>query len=46
LIEQTLRKCSVPASVTVQLDIPATLPPLRVDAMQIQQVLRNLISNG
>jgi PAS domain S-box-containing protein len=46
LIEQTLRKYIVPSSVTVKLDIPATLPPLRVDAMQIQQVLRNLISNG
>jgi len=46
LIGQTWRKCSVPSSVTVKLDIPATLPPLRVDAMQIQQVFRNLISNG
>jgi signal transduction histidine kinase len=46
LLGQTLRKCTVPASVTVQMDIPATLPPLRVDAMQIHQVLRNLISNG
>ena len=46
LIAQTLRKCNVPPSVSVKLDIPATLPPLRVDAMQIQQVLRNLISNG
>jgi signal transduction histidine kinase len=32
--------------VTVKRDIPETLPPLRVDAMQIAQVLRNLISNG
>jgi len=46
LIDQTLRKYSVPPSVTVRLEIPETLPPLRVDAMQIQQVLRNLISNG
>ena len=46
LIGQTLGKCSVPASVSVKLDIPATLPPLRVDALQIHQVLRNLISNG
>ncbi len=46
LIAQTLRKCSVPTSVTVKLDIPATLSALRVDAMQIHQVLRNLISNG
>ena len=46
LIGQTLRKCSVPPSVSVKLDVPATLPPLRVDPLQIQQVLRNLISNA
>lgn len=46
MIEHTLRKCDVPASVTVKLDIPSTLPPLLVDALQINQVLRNLISNG
>jgi PAS domain S-box-containing protein len=46
LIEQTLHRCAVPPSVTVKRDIPATLLPLRVDAMQIQQVLRNLIRNG
>ncbi len=46
LLDQTLRKYIVPASVSVKLDMPETLPPLRVDAMQIHQVLRNLISNG
>ncbi len=46
LIGQTLRQYIVPASVTVTLDIPATLPALKVDALQIQQVLRNLIRNG
>ncbi len=46
LIEQTLGKLSIPSSVTVKLEIPATLPPLRVDALQIYQVLRNLVSNG
>ncbi|MDP4027838.1 MAG: PAS domain S-box protein [Gallionella sp.] len=46
LIGQTLRKLTIPPSVTVKLDIPATLPPLRVDGMQIGQVLRNFISNG
>ena len=46
LIAQTLNKLVLPSSVTVKLDIPATLPPLRVDALQIHQVLRNLISNG
>jgi signal transduction histidine kinase len=46
LFEQTLDKLNIPSTVTVKRDIPETLPPLRVDAMQIAQVLRNLISNG
>ncbi|MFZ2169628.1 MAG: ATP-binding protein [Methylococcaceae bacterium] len=46
LIEQSLGKCTIPPSVTVKLDIPESLSPLRVDAMQICQVFRNLISNG
>jgi signal transduction histidine kinase len=46
VLEQTLRKLSIPSSVTVKLEIHATLPALRVDALQIQQVLCNLISNG
>ncbi len=46
LLTQTLRKCSVPPSVSVQMDLPSTLPILRVDALQMQQVFRNLISNG
>ncbi|MDD5365833.1 MAG: PAS domain S-box protein [Gallionellaceae bacterium] len=46
LIGQTLRKLPVPDGVTVEQAIPATLPPLRVDPQQVQQVLRNLISNG
>ena len=46
LIAQTLIKLSIPSSVTVKLDVPPTIPPLLVDAPQIHQVLRNLISNG
>ncbi|MDD5057352.1 MAG: ATP-binding protein [Sideroxydans sp.] len=46
LVAQTLGKLAIPSSVNVMLDIPETLPPLWVDAMQIHQVLRNLISNG
>jgi signal transduction histidine kinase len=46
LIGQILRQCTIPASVTVTLDIPETISPFRVDAQQMQQVLRNLISNG
>ncbi|MGA9045516.1 PAS domain-containing protein [Sulfuricurvum sp.] len=46
LIEQILGKLTIPSTVTVKLEIPETLPPLWVDAQQIHQVLRNLISNG
>lgn len=46
LIDQVLHKYTLPPSVALELDIPATLSPLRVDALQIQQVFRNLISNG
>ena len=46
LVGQILRQCVVPETVTVTLDIPETLPLVRVDALQMQQVLRNLISNS
>lgn len=46
LIDLTMRKYTLPPAVTMEFDIPETLSSLRVDAMQIQQVLRNLISNG
>lgn len=46
LIEQVLHKCDVPASVTIQQDIPDSLPSLLVDPIQVGQVFRNLISNG
>jgi signal transduction histidine kinase len=46
LLEQTLDKLDISSTVTVKLDIPETLSPLRVDAQQIHQVLHNLISNG
>ncbi len=46
LLEQTLAKCEIPANVTLSLEIPQALPPLLVDTRQIQQVFRNLLSNG
>jgi len=46
LLEKALRTCKVPPAVSVRLDIPQTLPTVRVDAGQIHQVLCNLISNG
>jgi len=46
LLEQTLAKFEIPANVSLSLEIPQALPPLLVDARQIQQVFRNLLSNG
>ncbi|ARU31096.1 hypothetical protein CAP31_04985 [Sulfuriferula sp. AH1] len=46
LIGQVLNKCDIPATVTVNQDVPDTLPSLLVDPVQIGQVFRNLISNG
>ncbi len=46
LLEKALRTSKVPPAVSVRLDIPQTLPTVRVDAGQIHQVLCNLISNG
>ncbi len=46
LIGKALDKCNVPPSVTVRLDIPETLPAIRVDPAQMHQVLWNLITNG
>ena len=46
MIERTVQQLTIPDSVAVSLDIPEALPQLRVDAMQINQVFRNLINNG
>ncbi|MCK9199665.1 MAG: HAMP domain-containing histidine kinase [Gallionella sp.] len=45
-IGQTLRKCVIPPSVTVKLDIPQTPLFVRVDPMHLHQMLWNLISNA
>ena len=46
LIQQTLRKCDVPPSVSVKLDVPANISPIRVDPTHMHQVLWNLIANA
>ncbi|MDA3971414.1 MAG: PAS domain S-box protein [Desulfobulbaceae bacterium] len=46
LIDQTLHTLTVPDTITVNLDIPETLPSVWVDGRQIQQVFRNLIGNS
>jgi signal transduction histidine kinase len=46
LIQQTLRKCAVPSSVAVKLDIPENISPVYVDPIHMHQVLWNLIANA
>lgn len=46
LVEQVLGRIPIPPKVEVKLEIPASLPPVSVDALQIHQVFRNLVSNA
>jgi len=46
LLGNVLRKCAVPPSVAVRMDIPATTPDIRVDPAQMHQVFWNLITNA
>ncbi len=46
LITQSLKKCKAPENVTVEADIPETLPEVIVDPMQMGQVFQNLITNA
>jgi signal transduction histidine kinase len=46
LIDESFGKCAIPENVALRLDLPATLPPLRVDPLQMGQVLRNLVTNA
>jgi signal transduction histidine kinase len=46
LIGKAVGKCDVPENVTLHLDIPDTLPAIRVDPAQMHQVFWNLITNG
>jgi PAS domain S-box-containing protein len=46
LVRQTLGRCAIPEKVTVTLDLPESLPKLRIDPNQIGQVLVNLLTNA
>jgi len=46
LINQSFDKCPIPEGITVDTDIPATLPPVTVDPFQMGQVFQNLITNA
>ena len=46
LINESLAGCDVPGNVTVSVEIQEALPMVQVDASQMRQVLRNLITNA
>lgn len=46
LVEQGLRKCGIPGTVLLSIEVPETLPLVRVDPLQMGQVFQNLIMNA
>ncbi len=46
LIRQALGKCGIPENITVHIDIPETLPMIKIDPFQMGQVFQNLITNA
>jgi signal transduction histidine kinase len=46
IVDQVIHKCAIPSSVTVTLDIPEALPAIRADAIQMQRVFENLLTNA
>jgi len=46
LIRKSVERCAIPENVTLETMLPETIPAVRVDPLQIGQVLQNLIVNG
>jgi signal transduction histidine kinase len=46
LVRKTLERCVIPENVTLTVTIPAEVPQLHVDPVQIEQMLINFIVNG
>jgi signal transduction histidine kinase len=46
LIDASLARCAIPEGIDLQTEIPDNLPFLRVDPLQMWQVLQNLITNA
>jgi PAS domain S-box-containing protein len=46
IIKRSLDACVIPDNVTIQTDLPDTLPALQVDPLQMGQVFQNLIVNA
>jgi len=46
LIEESLKRCIIPENVELHQDLPATIPLVKVDPLQMGQVFQNLITNA
>jgi PAS domain S-box-containing protein len=46
LINESLSRCVVPKSIRLHTDVPDSLPALKIDPLQIGQVLHHLITNA
>lgn len=46
LIDESLRKCTIPKNIQLINELPEILPSLHVDPQQVGQVLNNLITNA
>jgi signal transduction histidine kinase len=46
LIDESLGRCTIPENVELRDELPQTLPPVKVDPLQVGQVLQNLIMNA
>jgi signal transduction histidine kinase len=46
LVNQSLGKCPVPENVTVTVELPESIPRIRIDPLQMGQVLLNLFTNA
>ncbi|MHB8881006.1 MAG: ATP-binding protein [Thermodesulfovibrionales bacterium] len=46
LVRQGVGKCTLPSGIDLRLDIPDTLPAVKVDPLQLGQVFQNLVTNA
>lgn len=46
LMEGSLERCALSENIDIRIDIPDTLPPLKIDPLQLGQVFENLILNA
>ena len=46
LLNRSIGKCAIPDTVKLRIEIPDALPLLRIDPLQMGQVLQNLITNA